>query len=150
MKWRFWVGAALLLSSPILAFGQANPSMPASTPPPVPFPTKATYITPDGAIRIIGTDSMRFMLERANAIFIASHPLFRFHMELKGGYVSLPGLTHGVAAFSPMARDVTAVELAPYRTLLGSDPLIIRVAHGTVRHKPVRLRWAYTSAATIP
>jgi phosphate transport system substrate-binding protein len=130
MKWRLFAGAALLLSSPTLVFGQANPAMPASKP--LPFPTNATYMTPDGAIRIIGTDSMRVMLERANDIFIAAHPGFRFRMELKGGYVALPGLTHGVTALSPMARNVTAVELEPYRALVASDPLIIRVAHGTV------------------
>lgn len=87
---------------------------------------------PDGSIRIIGTSAMQFMLQGFDDLYTRTHPGTRFTLQLKGGYIALPQLTYGLTAVTPMAREVTTVELAPYQKIVGEDPLIIRVAHGTV------------------
>jgi phosphate transport system substrate-binding protein len=89
-------------------------------------------LLPDGSIQIVGTDAMQAILTGFNTLFAQTHPGFKFSMKLKGGYVALPELTHGISAFGPMARESTAVELVPYEKIVGEAPLVIRIAHGTV------------------
>jgi phosphate transport system substrate-binding protein len=91
-----------------------------------------SYTLPDGSIRVVGTDSFRFLLDRIDPLFQQSHPGYRFTLDLKGGYIAMPALTEGTTAFAPIAREVTAPELAPYLQLHPQPPIALRIAHGSL------------------
>jgi len=98
-------------------------------------PADAGYVRPDGAIRIVcGNRGMGRILEGFGDLFSRNHPGVRFAIEYNrlGNAVNLPALTHGVTLVGPMGREATPVELVPYRKIVGADPLIIRIAHGTI------------------
>ena len=95
----------------------------------------AGYVRPDGAIRIAaGNHGMGRILEGFNALFARTHPGTVFAVEFNrlGNTVNLPALTHGTTLFAPMGRETMPVELVPYQKIVGADPLIIRIAHGTI------------------
>ncbi|MBV9082220.1 MAG: substrate-binding domain-containing protein, partial [Acidobacteriaceae bacterium] len=136
---RLWVLALMRHSLQVLVFAittlaaaQSERTLPAYQPHAVGIPRHLPYVLPDGSIRIVGTDGMKNILAGFNALFIQSHPGFKFVMQLKPGYVALPELTYGISAFGPMARESTDIELVQYRSVVGQDPLLIRIAHGTI------------------
>lgn len=113
----------------------ADGSLPAYAPRAVAPPAGAGYVQRDGAIRIAaGNHGMGRILEGFDALFARSHPGTTFAVEFNrlGNAVNLPALTHGVTLVAPMGREVMPVELVPYRKIVGADPLVIRIAHGTI------------------
>jgi phosphate transport system substrate-binding protein len=96
------------------------------------MPSAPLYQLPDGSLRVVGTDSFRYLLEHVDAIFAQTHPEVRFTLDLKGGYIAMPALTEGTTVFAPIAREVTAPELAPYLHLHGGAPIALRIAHGSL------------------
>ncbi|MFI5335716.1 MAG: PstS family phosphate ABC transporter substrate-binding protein [Opitutales bacterium] len=109
-----------------------DPELPAYAPQPVGFPDGARYLTPEGAIAIIGYNDMAEMLGALNALFTAAHPGFRFAPRLPGTKAAAPALARGESAFSPMGAEFSPTELAGYRAATGHDPLVFRIAHDSL------------------
>jgi phosphate transport system substrate-binding protein len=125
-------GLFLALSAAALATDNA---LPAYVPREVAPAAGAGYVRRDGAIRIAaGNRGMGPILEGFNALFARHHPGTTFAMEFNrlGNAVNLPALTHGVTLVAPMGREVMPVELVPYQKIVGAEPLVIRIAHGTI------------------
>ena len=99
------------------------------------LPAGARYLTPDGAIAVIGYNDMTEMLEALNARFAATHPGFKFALTLQGTRTAPPALAQGTSAFAPMGAEFSPSELADYRAATGGDPLLIRVAHCSLNPK---------------
>ncbi|WP_211467463.1 PstS family phosphate ABC transporter substrate-binding protein [Collimonas silvisoli] len=119
-----WSGGAYADTSPI------DPALPAYQPRPVAPSRDARYVLPDGAIRIVGADHARFILERFNALFSQTHSGVQFNLDgLKGTTTGMPALTHDTTPFAPMGRGVNRVERVPYKKIVGREPLEIRIAH---------------------
>jgi phosphate transport system substrate-binding protein len=130
---RFSLAAAGFTCVALAAAAMAvDPSLPSYQPQPVAVPKGAGYASPDGSVRIVGTEVLEEVIERLNARFVESHPGTKFAPSLKGTSAAMPALTHGVTAFAPMGRAVTWVENVPYAKIVGAAPVEIRVAHGSV------------------
>ncbi|HEY2926265.1 PstS family phosphate ABC transporter substrate-binding protein [Piscinibacter sp.] len=127
------VGALLALASaaPAGAAPTVDPALPAYTPQAVQVPKDARYRAPDGSIRIVGAEHAEAMIERFDALFTQTHPGIRFTPVLRGTSTAMPALTHGVTLFGPSGRDASAVEVVPYKKIVGTEPLAIRVAHSS-------------------
>lgn len=98
-------------------------------PAPCPVPGDAGYVDSTGTITITGYNDMEEMLQAVNALFAAAHPGFKFRLVLKGTATAAPALMHGVSAFAPMGAEFSAIEMVPYKFLVGAEPLPFRVAH---------------------
>lgn len=95
----------------------------------VAFPAGADYIAPDGSIYIVGNDGMKEVLTRFNALFAKTHPGFRFSMKLEGSSTAIGGMTAGVSAFAPMARDGWKTELLGFKEVTGYQPTDIHIGY---------------------
>jgi phosphate transport system substrate-binding protein len=89
----------------------------------------ASYVLPDGSIRIMGAEHVDVILEGFNALFAKTHPGFRFSPQLKGTTTGMPALTHGVTLFAPIGREANNVELVPYEKIVGAKPIELHAAH---------------------
>jgi phosphate transport system substrate-binding protein len=133
MQWLRRVAAAALILAPLAATSAIlDPALPRYEPRAVEAPRDATYLTRDGAVRIVGTEVLESVIEQLDARFAETHPGTRFAPALKGTSAAMPALTHGVTPFAPMGRAVTWVEMVPYEKIVGAAPVEIRVAHGSV------------------
>lgn len=124
--------AGCVLASIASAAVTVDPALTSYQPRQVAPPAGAGYVLADGSVRIVGTEVLEEALERLNARFTETHPGIKFAMSLKGTSAAMPALTHGVTAFAPMGRAVTWVENVPYAKVVGTAPLEIRVAHGSI------------------
>jgi phosphate transport system substrate-binding protein len=106
-----------------------EPSLPTYLPQAVSLPKNARYVLRDGSISIIGYNDMDGIMANLNALFVRTHPGFKFKMLLKGTATGAPALTHGVSAFTPMGAEFSALELASYKQIVGYEPFAFRVAH---------------------
>lgn len=112
--------------------------LPHYQPKPVTLDQKRGYIQPDGSVQIMGYDDMDGMLNKLNALFIQTHPGFRFKMELKGNGTAIPGITYDASAFGPQGGGATLVQLLPYEKIYGGSkaepvaPMVVRVAHSSL------------------
>ena len=95
-------------------------------------PTQANYLTPSGAVAIIGYNDMRAALAAIDTLFMAAHPGIRFALTLQGTRTAPPALMSGASLFGPMGAPFEDAPLAAYRRRLGADPLSIRVAHAAI------------------
>ncbi|SDR90720.1 substrate-binding domain-containing protein [Opitutus sp. GAS368] len=121
-------GAALPLWS-----GRAEPlELPPYEPRPVVAPQGAHYVTPDGALAVIGYNDMEQMLEMLGTRFAALHPDIRFALTLKGTRTAPPALARSESAFAPMGAEFSPEQLADYRAVTGSEPRMFRVAHASL------------------
>ncbi len=111
------------------------PSLAAYAPQPVDFPRTASYVTPAGAIAIVGYNDMQGIIEALDARFAAAHPGFKFALTLKGTKTAPPALARGESAFAPMGAEFTPDQLADYLAVAGRPPLVFRVAHDSVGDK---------------
>lgn len=112
----------------LAATGTASAAQPYQ-PQAVAFPADANYIAPDGSIYIVGNDGMKEVLTRFNALFAKTHPGFRFSMKLEGSSTALGGMTAGVSAFAPMARDGWKTELLGFKEVSGYLPTDIHIGY---------------------
>jgi phosphate transport system substrate-binding protein len=94
-------------------------------------PEDAAYLLPDHSIHIAAAKHARFILEGFGALFEKAHPGIKFALDLKGTTTAIPALTYGSTPFAPMGRAVSALELVPYKKIVGMPPLEIRVAHAS-------------------
>ena len=98
----------------------------------VAFPAGANYLGPDGAVAIVGYNDMLNLLQAMDARFGASHPGFRFSLDLKGTRTAPPALTAGRSAFAPMGAEFSDADAEAFRRTTGLDPVAIRVAHASL------------------
>lgn len=106
-----------------------DPQLPGYQPEAVQLPTKASYLSDDGAIRIGGAEHVRYIVERFNAVLAQRHPGWRFLDESRGTTSAIPLLTHGVTLFGAMGREINPLEVQAYRKIVGAAPLEIRIAY---------------------
>lgn len=114
-----------------------DPDLPAYSPAVVTVPVDSRYRTSDGTIRIGGAEHTRFLLERASALFVRTHPGLKLVDVSTGASSTLPLLTHGQLLIGSIGRPVNPLETAAFKRVVGAEPLEIRVAHAandTSRH----------------
>ncbi len=127
-SWRGKYCGALLLASlsfPIVAAGAAPTRE-------IEIPKSAAFVTPEGAITVVGYNDMRDILEGIVPLFVAAHPNVRFALHLKGTRFAPAALAAGTSAFAPMGGELTPKQLEEYRAATGDDPLLFRVAHASL------------------
>lgn len=96
------------------------------------FPHGAGYVTPAGAITIVGYNDMTEMMRALTNRFAARHPGFTFALELQGTRTAPPALASGKSALAPMGAEFSPAQLAAYRAAAGRDPLVVRLAHASL------------------
>jgi phosphate transport system substrate-binding protein len=130
---RFAAAGLFLGLEAAVALAQVDdPGLPAYVPRPTAPPKNALYLQRDRSIAIVGYNDMNKALANLNAIFVQSHPGFKFHLQLKGSATAAPALTLGVSAFAPTGAEFSAMELESYKSFVEADPVPIRVAHCSV------------------
>ena len=121
----------LRVSHQPLQQGGCNQVQPPLEPPVSLMPGEA-YVEPDGAIRVVGYNDMRWMLEALDRRFEVTHQGVRFDLVLKGTRTAPAALAAGTSLFAPMGAEFSASELAAYRIVTGSRPVKFRVAHAAL------------------
>jgi phosphate transport system substrate-binding protein len=96
------------------------------------LPKNAGYVSRDGSISIVGYNDMAGVFTNLNAIFIRTHPGFKFRLLLNGTASAAPALAHGVSAFAPMGAEFSALEIKMFKSVVGYEPLAFRVAHDSL------------------
>ena len=127
---RALVAACWLAISLVAAELAVDPALPNYVPRPYAHPKDATYLLPDGSIRIVGAQGMDVALKNLNALFAQSHPEAKFTLDLKGAATAIGGLYTGVSAFGPNVRGFWTAEISAFRMTFGYEPTAIKVAHG--------------------
>ena len=84
-----------------------------------------------GSIRIVGTDTMKELMDRWIAGFTAIHPGVRIELAAKGALTAAPALSDGSADLATLGREFTPNEIAGFRAKRTYDPTGIRVAIGS-------------------
>ena len=84
-----------------------------------------------GSIRIVGTDTMKELMDRWIAAFTGLHPGVNIELTAKGALTAAPALADGSADLAPLGRELTPTELAAFRSNRAYDPTGIRVALGS-------------------
>jgi len=123
----FGLLAGIALAEPTVT---VDPALPAYEPQPYTLPNGAGYLTPDGAIRIVGAQGMDVAFKNLNALFVKTHPGARFAMELHGAATAIGGLYTRTSAFGPNVRAFWPAEISAFRMTFGYEPVAIKVAHG--------------------
>jgi phosphate transport system substrate-binding protein len=98
-------------------------------------PKRASYLTANGAIAVVGYNDMAEMLHALGARFAALHPGFRFAWDLPGTKAAPAALATGKSAFAPMGAQLTPPQLADYVAVAHEPPLEIRIAHASLSAK---------------
>jgi phosphate transport system substrate-binding protein len=112
-----------------------DPALPRYEPRPVAPPPDAGYVLPDGAVHIVsGNRGMGVVLEGFNALFSRTHPGVRFRVDYnrEGNTVNIAPLTFGITMVCPLGRETNWYEQVTYRNIVGTDPVTIKIAHGTL------------------
>jgi phosphate transport system substrate-binding protein len=84
-----------------------------------------------GSIRIVGTDTMKELMDRWIAGFTAIHPGVRMELAAKGALTAAPALSDGSADLATLGREFTPSEIAGFHAKRPYDPTGIRVAIGS-------------------
>lgn len=122
--------AAIFAAIPLTA---ATGQSAAYTVRPVDFPAEAAYLTPAGAIMVVGYNDMAEMIGALTARFTALHPGFKFDLQMPGTKAAAAALASGRSAFAPMGAALTPAQRAECRAATGGDPLEIRIAGGSLQ-----------------
>ena len=125
-------GVALSVSANALHAASADDALPRYQARAIALPRSAGYVSTDGAVKVVGYNDMRDMLEALTPIFTKAHPGIRFEWDLKGTRFAPAALSAGASAFAPMGAEFTPAQLAEFRRATGEEPLAIRVAHASV------------------
>jgi phosphate transport system substrate-binding protein len=130
-------GAIVAAALCLLAGGGAHaatvdPALPHYEPRAVEVSRDASYVSPEGAVVVVGYNDMREILEPLAARFSATHPGARFALDLRGTRFAPAALAAGASAFAPMGAELTPAQLARYREKTGADPIGFRVAHASL------------------
>ncbi len=92
----------------------------------------ASYLTPSGAIAIVGYNDMREMLQSLDRLFEHTHPGVRFALKLEGTRTAPAALAAGHSLLAPMGAVFSPQELAAYRHLVGANPISFRIAQDSL------------------
>lgn len=84
-----------------------------------------------GTLRVVGTDTMKELLQRWIEAFSIMHPQVRFEMTATGALSAAPALAGDAADLVPLGRELTPAELALFHKSHGYDPVQIPVALGS-------------------
>ena len=95
-------------------------------------PKNASYVTPTGAITVVGYNDMTEMLTALGARFGELHPGFAFAWDLPGTKAAPAALAAGKSAFAPMGAEMTPPQLADYEKITHAPPLVFRLAHASL------------------
>jgi phosphate transport system substrate-binding protein len=112
-----------------------DPRLPGYDPQPAMPPKDAGYLLPDGTVHIVsGNRGIGVVLEGFNALFARTHPgtKFRIDYNREGNSVNMAALAHGITLVGPLGRETNWLEQASYRNIVASEPLTIKIAHGTL------------------
>jgi phosphate transport system substrate-binding protein len=113
--------------------GAVDGALPLYVPEAVAFPAGAPFVTTSGAIRIVGYNDMRELFETLTKRFAATHPGFRFDLQLTGTRAAPPALAWETSALAPMGAEFTPLQLVNFRAVTaGAEPLGFRVAHASL------------------
>jgi phosphate transport system substrate-binding protein len=93
---------------------------------------RASYLTADGGIRIVGYNDMRQLLEALDSLFAAAHPGARFDLMLEGTRTAPPALASGQSLFAPMGAPFEPQALEAYVAQVGRAPVAFAVAHDSL------------------
>ncbi len=131
------VNAGLLLATLLFLnagshAASVDPALPRYVPQAIEIARDAAYVTPDGAIAVVGYNDMREIMEALVARFSAAHPEARFALDLRGTRFAPAALAAGTSAFAPMGAELTPEQLADYRAKTNADPIGFRVAHASL------------------
>ncbi len=110
----------------------ADPALSRYEPRRVELPKGAGYLTPAGAIAVVGYNDMAEMLHALGTRFSELHPRFRFAWDLPGTKAAPAALATGKSAFAPMGAPMTPPQLADYEAVTHAPPVVIRVAHASL------------------
>lgn len=95
-------------------------------------PAHASYLTPGGAVRIVGYNDMAGIVAGWDAAFEKLHPGVRFAPNLPATRAAPPALIQGRSAFAPMGAEMNAEDLRGATRTFGASPLMIAVAHDSL------------------
>lgn len=112
--------------------GGVDPALPRYQPGAVAVAPSAGYLTPDGAVAVVGYNDMHDILTAVVPVFAAAHPGVRIKLDLPGTRFAPAALARDRSAFAPMGAEFTPPQLADYRAQTGSDPVAFRVAHASL------------------
>lgn len=93
---------------------------------------RPTYLDRNGAVRIVGYNDMRWMLQAIDRRYAQRYPGVHFRLILKGTRTAPATLADGSSLFAPMGAEFLPTALAAYRQRVGADPLPFRVAHAAL------------------
>ena len=133
MNARAFCGLLVVIARTTLAqAASADFALPVYEPQAVEPPRQAGYLTPAGAISVVGYNDMAEMLHALGSRFAARHPGIRFAWDLPGTKAAPAALAAGTSAFAPMGAPMTPPQLAAYETITRAPPLVFRIAHGSL------------------
>ncbi|HEV2485185.1 MAG TPA: substrate-binding domain-containing protein [Terracidiphilus sp.] len=98
---------------------------------PTPAQTPAPNDEFSGTIRIVGTDTMKELMDRWITAFTALHPAVHIALAAKGALTAAPALADGSADLAPLGREFTPTELTAFRSNRNYNPTGIPVALGS-------------------
>jgi phosphate transport system substrate-binding protein len=84
-----------------------------------------------GSIRIVGTDTMKELMDRWITGFTAIHPGVHIELAAKGALTAAPALSDGSGDLAMLGREFTPSEIAGFHAKRPYDPTGIRVAIGS-------------------
>ncbi len=90
------------------------------------------FEAPKEAVRVVGYNDMREMLDAMRVKFEALHPGFHMALDLPGTRFAPAALAEGRSAFAPMGAEFTPSQLVQYREAVKADPVPIRIAHASL------------------
>ena len=129
------VAFALAAGATTICAAALDPRLPPYEPQPVSPPSHARYMRPDGTVHIVlGNRGIGAVVEGFNALFARTHPGVRFSVEYnkEGNTLNMAALVHGVTLICPLARDINWAERRTYEAVVGGEPLVVNIAHGTL------------------
>jgi phosphate transport system substrate-binding protein len=107
----------------------ADPPIPAYAPSDAKPAAGASYAAQDGAIRIGGAAHAKFIVERANALYLKTHPGAKIVDVSAGAETAIPLLTFGRILVGSMGRPIKPLETEGFKRVIGAAPVEILVAH---------------------
>jgi len=130
-----WAAAALIVAAWAARAAALDPDLPPYVPLPASPARDAGYLAADGTVHIVlGNRGAGVVIEGFNALFARTHPGTRFSVEYnkEGNTLDMAALVHGVTLFCPLAREINDAERKTYAQVVGGEPLVVNIAHGTL------------------
>ena len=90
-------------------------------------PKDAKYVLADGSVYIAGNDLLVPYILKLNAVFLKTHPGFKFKTDLYTSGLAVSGISSGKSAIGPMARDPSFQEIDSFVSRYGYPPTDIQV-----------------------